>query len=87
VKTWSDISQGHGAEEDVYPKRKELTGDWRNLHTVELRDKHSSLNNSGGQMKKKEMGGKYGMYGGRREASVGLWWENVQERECLEDYA
>lgn len=61
--------------------------DWRNLHTVEIRDKHSKPKNSTGQMKKKEMGRKCGMYGGRGEASIGVWWENVQERECLEDYA
>jgi hypothetical protein len=57
------------------------------LYTVELRDKHSSPNNSGDLMKKKEMGGKCGMYGRRGEASIDVWWENAQEGECLEDYA
>jgi hypothetical protein len=50
-----------------------LTEDRTNFHAVEFRDMHSSPNNSGDLMKKNKMGGECSMYGGRGEASIGLW--------------
>ena len=53
-----------------------------------LHDMHSSPNNSGDQMKN-EMGAKKWHERGegeRGEASIGLWWKNVQEGDSLEDY-
>jgi len=43
-----------------------LTENWRNSYTVDLRDMHSSPNNSGDLMEKNEMGGKCGIYVERR---------------------
>jgi hypothetical protein len=37
------------------------------------------------QVKKNKMGGAHGMYGGKGDVHIGFWWENLMERNHLED--
>jgi hypothetical protein len=47
------------------PKRDEVTGEWRKLHNEELSDC------AGGKIKKNEMGGARGAYGGGVKCAQG----------------
>jgi len=62
------------------PKRDEVRGEWRRLHTVELNDVYSSPNirYSGVQIQWNEMGGACSTYGGG-EKRTGFWWRNLRE--------
>jgi len=58
------------------PKRDEVTGEWRKLHNVELNDlllltQYFASN----KIKKNEMGGACGTYGGGERRVQGFGWE------------
>jgi hypothetical protein len=53
------------------PKRDEVTGQWRRLHTEELHDLCSSSNIIR-VIKKSKMGRAYGMYGGQERCIQGF---------------
>ena len=40
---------------------------------------------SGDKIEKNEMGGECSANGGRREAYIGIWWENLREGDHLGD--
>ena len=64
------------------PKRDEVTGEWRKLHSEELNDFYSSPNIVRViKSRKNEMGGACSAYGG--EAYTGFWWGNLRERDHL----
>jgi len=61
-----------------WPKRDEVTGEWRKLHNEELNDMYPSPNIVQLIKSRSEMGGACSTYG-RRE----LWWGNLWERDHL----
>jgi len=67
------------------PKRDEVTGEWRKLHNEELNDLYPSPN--GVQVIKSRRIRWAGNVAcmGRGEVYTGLWWENLRDREQLED--
>jgi hypothetical protein len=68
-----------------WPKRDEVTGEWRRLHNEELNDLYSSQNiYSGDQIKKNEVGGACSTWG-RGEVHTGIWWGDLREGDHLED--
>ena len=56
------------------PKRKGVTGQWRKLHNEELNDLYCS-SNIVRLIKKNEMGGACGTYGGRERCAQGFGGE------------
>ena len=56
------------------PKRKGVTGQWRKLHNEELNDLYCS-SNIVRLIKKNEMGGACGTYGGRESCAQGFGGE------------
>jgi hypothetical protein len=60
-----------GAEENFGPKRDEVTGRWRKLHTEELRDLYSSLSINR-MMKSRRM-----RWAGQAERSRRRWVDNI----------
>jgi hypothetical protein len=85
VRVWnlvSDIKGGigtegvweHGSEENIEPKKDEVTGGWRKLHTEELHNLYSSPSHD--QVKEDEMGRACSTNWGQRGMHIGYWWEN-----------
>jgi hypothetical protein len=67
LSPWYDISSGRFG-----PERDEVTGEWRRLHNEELYDLYSPPNVIPSvQIRKNEMGGACGTYGGKMHAGFG----------------
>jgi hypothetical protein len=64
-----------------YPKRDEVTGDWRKLHNEELHNLYSSINII--RMIKSRRMGWVGHVArtGKRGMHIGYWWESQKERD------
>jgi len=60
------------------PKRDDVTGEWRKLHSDELNDLYCSRNIFRVIKSRR-------MRWGRGEVYTGLWWGNLRERARLED--
>jgi hypothetical protein len=60
------------------PKRDEVTGEWRKLHKVELRDLYSSPSII---RITKSMRMRLAGYVALRGTRIGYWWENQMERD------
>ena len=43
-RTQAEVIQEQDAEEDIWPKRERVTGDWRRLHNEELCDTYFTQN-------------------------------------------
>ena len=65
------------------PKRDEVMGEWRKLHNEELDDLYCSPN-AVQEIKSRSMRW-VGHVWGRGVAYTGFWWENLRERDPLED--
>ena len=63
-------------------KSDEATGEWRGLHNEEVYCLCSAQNTT---RKKKEMGGACSMCRKKGEVYTAFWWENLRERDHLED--
>jgi hypothetical protein len=67
------------------PKRDDVTGEWRRLHTEKLYALYSSANIIQA-IKSKRIGWVgHVAYIGDRELHTGFWWGDVMERDHLED--
>jgi hypothetical protein len=64
------------------PKRDEVTGDWRKLHSEELHNLYSSPNIIR-MIKSRRMraAGHVARMGEKRGMHVGYWWESQEERD------
>jgi hypothetical protein len=65
------------------PKRDEVTGEWRKLHSEELHNLYSYPDIIR-QVKANEVGGTCGTHG-RGENCTRFWWESPKERDHWED--
>ena len=67
-----------------WPKRDEVTEEWRKLHEEELIDLYSSLSIvQVTKLRRMRWEGHVARMGG--EVSTGFWWGNLRERDHLED--
>jgi hypothetical protein len=66
------------------PKRDEVTGEWRQLHSDELRNLKLIPKFYGHQIKENEVGGTCGTHG-RGGKRTSLWWESPNEKGLMED--
>ena len=68
-----------------WPKRDEVTREWRKLHNEELNDctPHQILVVD--QIEKSESGGACSTYGGKGEVHEGFWWGSLREGDHSED--
>jgi hypothetical protein len=65
------------------PKRDEVTGEWRKLHSEELRNLYSSPDIIRQVKSRRMRGGACGTHG--REKCTRFWWESPMERDHFED--
>jgi hypothetical protein len=63
------------------PKRYEVTGDWRKLHNVELRNFYSSTNIIRMIKSRRMAWAGHVARMGRSGIHIGYWWENQKEKE------
>jgi hypothetical protein len=66
------------------PKRDEVTGEWRKLHSEELHNLYS-FPDIIRQVKANEVGGACSSHGKGEKSVEGFWWESPKERDHLED--
>jgi hypothetical protein len=66
------------------PKKDEVTGQWRELHTEELYDLYPSPNIIR-VIKLRILWAEHIARMGRGEVRTGFWWGNLRERDHLED--
>ena len=65
---------------NIWPKRDEVTGEWRKLQNEELSDLYSSLNTIQViKIRKMRWAGHCSTYEG--ELCSGFWWGNLRKRE------
>jgi hypothetical protein len=67
------------------PKRDEVTGEWRKLHNDKLHNLYSSPNILRIIKSSRMRWSGHVARMGRREASIGVWWGNLRERENCGD--
>ena len=67
------------------PKRDEVTGEWRKLHSEELSDLYSSPNIFRVVKSRRMWWVGHVALWGRGEVYTGFWWGNLKERDLLED--
>ena len=67
-----------------WPKRDEVTGEYRKLHTEELNDLYCSPNIFRVINSRMRWAGHVARMG-RGEARREFWWENLKKRDHLED--
>ena len=78
------VFENRGLRRMFGPKRENLTGEWRQVHNAELNDMYSSPNIVR-VIKSRIRWARHIARMGRREAYTGFWWENMRERDPLED--
>jgi len=67
------------------PKKDEVTGEWRKLHTEERNDPYSSPNIVWVIKSRRMRWVQHVACMGRGEAHTGFWWGNLKERDHLEN--
>jgi len=68
-----------------WPKRDELTGEWRKLHNEELSDLYFSPSIVRVIKSRRMRGPRHVARIGNEEAYTGFWWGNLRERDHLGD--
>jgi hypothetical protein len=69
-----------GAEEDICPKRDEVTGGWRKLQNEELRDLYSSPSVSRIIKSRRIRWAGHVARMGKRKIRIGYWWESQRKK-------
>ena len=67
------------------PKRDEVTGEWRKLHNEGLNDLYSTQNTIRVFKPRRTRWARHVVRRVREEVYTGFWWENMRERDYLED--
>jgi len=67
------------------PKRDEVTGEWRELHNEELNDLYSYPNIVRVIKSRRMRWAGHVAYMGRGEVYTEFWWENLKDRDHLEN--
>jgi len=67
-----------------WPKREEVTGEWRKLYNEKLNDLYCSPNIVRVIKSRRMRWAGHAALWGREEVYTGLWWGNLRERDHLE---